>query len=251
MQVVNNRRGAGGTVVELVPAPDLAHGTAHTVGKLVQRTTIDQHTFLDRLNNGAVNKSICCFLRSLSERLLANGHKVFLLTGQRALNLEEVGQRKVLIVEVRHVPLHLHLRLDASDGGGRQSVGRMDHGQILLSRLDVLYIIIGFVLAHLLVTGDDAEFVMRHGSIELDDTAVLAYVHRYRDNLIVDIGVFVANTGDIIRCQEPGYFDHTLVLGRKHGIRGDGLQSLTCRRHGDVLGFGERQRHFLTVVTIT
>ena len=114
VQIVHHATGGGGTVVAGAPAPVLGDGAAHAVGQVVKRAAVGQYARLHGLHQGAVNEGVGCLLCFRREEVLVDGLKVRLLTGERALHLEEVGGSQVLIVYIGHAPRQFHLRLLAA-----------------------------------------------------------------------------------------------------------------------------------------
>ena len=114
VKIIHDTPDGRGAVVVRAPAPLFGNRTPHTVGEVVQRAAILQHACFDGFNQGAVDESVGRLFVAFRYKLLINGLEVFFLAGQRALYLEEVGGREVLIVQIRHVPCHFHHRLPAA-----------------------------------------------------------------------------------------------------------------------------------------
>ena len=247
MQLVEHARSRGGAVVIGAPAPIFGDGSAHAVGYIIERAAILQHAGLDGLNQGTIYIGIGRFLFGLGVELLEYGFEVLFLTRQRALNLEEVGGRHVDIVQIGHVPLHLHLSFLALQWPYRESYRRMNHSKVLYARCYALNIILTLI-AFFLVIANNTELTVGHGGIKRNRTTV----HVFNVHLLVlstSIGVLVVSFGNIVGSDEPRQLNLAWVVGVHHGCRDDGRQFGGSRRHFD--GHRLEARHILFFAAIS
>ena len=221
MQIIYHAlRGADAGVLT-APSPVCGYATAHTVGQIFERVAILEHRLGEGIDKCAIYESINALGigADAGEGLLADGDEVLLLACQRTLNLKEVNLGYVGIIYVADVPLHLHLRLDASQRTDGQTVRSMDHGKVDRRRCYVLDEIFAHSL-RLIVVGYDAEVAMKLVGIEQDGAAVRGGRHIRTLLPAISIGVLIAELVYLIRNHSPRHY-YLALFGVVHRCIGD------------------------------
>ena len=204
MQIIYHTLGAGSADVVTAPSPVRGDAAAHTVGQIFERVAILEHRLGEGIDKCAIYESINALGigADAGEGLLADGDEVLLLACQRTLNLKEVNLGYVGIIYVADVPLHLHLRLDASQRTDGQTVRSMDHIQVYRFGSCIRDEILAYGL-RLIVVGYKAELAVGLSSIERDDAAVRRGLHLLGDGTVVSIKILVAQLANLLWHHSP------------------------------------------------